>query len=1505
MNLNFSKTKKKFDPKQTNQFIFKKRFPEFIGLLKNLDRRRLPGKLLEDAEGGVALQYIKGPGQNNQTIIGIESLSTIQKKKMDIIPDDSTGLTVVVGVGIGYLPLRILEDKRHIRKLLLVEPSLEVFNAFLSNPAVESILTNPKVEVIVGEPTEELLRKKVYLEVVSEDIHIIRNELCFKWNPELYSRIDAQLFALLNKLSTEGATNRLRGPLMFKNRLSNLPMLATGYSDHQLKDAFKGLPAICVAAGPSLQMVLDDLKSLKERALIIACDSALAPLMDKGISPHFITTLDYQDVNVEKFMPLADEKLNSFIVTTFKCTPLVAQYTRSWGIVWAFQDDATILWFAEALGFKKVLMPNCQSVAHLSLGLALLLGADPIILVGQDLAYTEGSGDHAEGTVFREESPIPEGVEVFYTEGIDGSRYPTDRGMLSLKRVFEDIIKNNSGGRTIINSTAKGAKIEGALHMPLKQVEEEYFKESLNRISLSSLKVPTIMETSEGKRLNQAFSNMLKKIIRAKALLEKSLAITNLVIKRDERGEFKGNRNAKELEQVDRINRELDAMRDLWQAVADAGFEMQVESLKWLDDNKRIRAEQGHDEWMKAELRRIKAVNERRLDLVSLFEEGMRKGLDFLKALKGQRDDPLALFNLYMQYGLYGMALDLLEGDDGLFKKVQSEPALLLKAGRLYAELLQFKKAKAMWEECTSKVPHLEHAVEEERLECAKRWIKAIKERCGGLKPEEGVPYPGHWGTRYPHLLDAWIERIIALDSDLSRIKNELEEAFREYAKEIEWLFENDRVRSAEKIVRSWLRLREWVPDVVAYGARCLAAQGHHQEAQSMLEELTKDPSRLPHTSYSNIARALLESGDFKNGIMFLEEAVRFDKKAAELWVELGDVLLENRAFEQAITAYEKAFLAQPERFQLLKKIAEVYGLMGNEAAMREALAAYEKKAGGLKPPSTEEIEREAKEAFEEGLKFVQNKDYVHAFNQFKRAYELSNNNRDALFNMASTLKLLGKYKESLELWQEYLDRFGEDHPDCFFNMGQCNYFLGERERAFQDFKRAYELRPDYVDAIYNAGIVAGELGKWEESKECLERVLALGKRTKEVLNGLGLALVELGECERGVEFLEEVLRLDEKFIKAYQNLGHAYGKLDMPEKALFFSQKGLELEPGHPYLHYNLANALWALGRVNEAEKHFKSAIEKKPELVPAHWNLAHVLLLNRKIKEGFREYQWRWKRKEAILPDTEVPWWSGEEGSGLKLLVWDEQGLGDTLQFARYLPEVKRRVGHVVFAVKEPLVSLLKGVKGADQVVSKERFYEYVKDCDYHVPLLDLPSIFETDWETIPRKVPYLVPDDALVDEYRGIFAQYKGNVKIGICWQGNPKHTNDKRRSVPPEMFFPLFDLERMTFFSLQKDAELPGDFSPHVVDLSRFLKDFSHTAALMEHLDLIITVDTSVAHLAGAIARPVWVLLPLVPDWRWGISLDFTPWYPTMRLFRQREQDKWDDVFKRLRRALVQG
>jgi Flp pilus assembly protein TadD len=520
----------------------------------------------------------------------------------------------------------------------------------------------------------------------------------------------------------------------------------------------------------------------------------------------------------------------------------------------------------------------------------------------------------------------------------------------------------------------------------------------------------------------------------------------------------------------------------------------------------------------------------------------------------------------------------------------------------------------------------------------------------------------------------------------------------------------------------------------------------------------------------------------------------------------------------------------------------------------------------------------------------------------FERALKLQPDYAAARSNLGLGLHDQGKFTEALANCQEAV-RLRPHEAEFFSNLGRVLGAQGRLDEAIVNLKRALELNSRQVDVHNNLGICLRTVGRVDEAIAHFQSALQLRPDYTSARNNLGVALADQGKLEAAVATYQEALRHRSDDAQTYCNLGSALRAQGRLELAVTHLKRAIELKPDLVEAHINLGNALRCQGKLPEAMASFHEALRLDPDHVDAHWNRCTTLLSTGDFKQGWPEYEWRWKQPWAPPLVFPQPRWDGSALECRSILLCAEQGLGDTIQFVRYARLLRSHAKEVIVSCQKPLLPLLAGCPGIDRLCA---LGEEPTDFDVWSPLLSVPGLVGTTVETIPDDIPYLFAKRELVAHWRGYLNQFPG-FRVGICWQGNRTYSADRHRSVPLAEFAPVAAIKGIQLFSIQKGAgteplpEVAGKFS--VIDLGSRLDTrsgaFMDTAAVMQGLDLIITADTAIAHLAGALGVPVWTAISMIgTEWRWLLDREDTPWYPTMRLFRQSEPNDWGGVFQRM-------
>jgi predicted O-linked N-acetylglucosamine transferase (SPINDLY family) len=508
------------------------------------------------------------------------------------------------------------------------------------------------------------------------------------------------------------------------------------------------------------------------------------------------------------------------------------------------------------------------------------------------------------------------------------------------------------------------------------------------------------------------------------------------------------------------------------------------------------------------------------------------------------------------------------------------------------------------------------------------------------------------------------------------------------------------------------------------------------------------------------------------------------------------------------------------------------------------------------------------------------------------------------LFSLALERQEAGDLAEAERLFRQIV-RTDPRHVDASHLLGLIALQTGRLEEAVSLFRQAVGLQPDFAEAHNNLGLALKKQGKLTEAEACFRQAIRLKAFLPETHCNLGLALALQGRLEEAEASFREAIRLKPDHAGAHSDLGNSLIEQGRLEEAEACYRQALRFQPGFAQAHHNFGCALSRAGKHQEALASYEEAIRCKPDYAEAHNSRGGTLLLLGDLAQGWAEQEWRWRCKNTLSPNLAIPPWDGAPLAGRTILLWSEQGLGDTLQFIRYAPQVKDRGGRVVVACQPGLTRLLATCPGVDEVVA--RTGAVTVRADLHAPLLSLPRLLGTTLATIPAPIPYLASDPALVEHWRAELASFR-EFKIGIVWQGNPSYAGDRQRSIPLSCFEPMARLPGVRLFSLQKGygSEQLRQAAFPVTDLGPRLDEtagaFMDTAAVLQCVDLVVTSDTAVLHLAGALGARVWAALPYAPDWRWLLDRDDSPWYPTARLFRQTTPGDWAGVFQRIADAV---
>ena len=656
----------------------------------------------------------------------------------------------------------------------------------------------------------------------------------------------------------------------------------------------------------------------------------------------------------------------------------------------------------------------------------------------------------------------------------------------------------------------------------------------------------------------------------------------------------------------------------------------------------------------------------------------------------------------------------------------------------------------------------------------------------------------------------------------------------------------------ALKLIGQALRANANAAPALSNYAIVLAVLERHEEALAACERAIALKEEFPeaHNSRGNALRALKRPAE---ALESYARALALRPAYPEALNNRGNALVELRRFAEALASYDAALALKLDYADAL-------------ANRGQCLVALERKDEALA--------------------------------NFEAALRIQPRHPVALKERGHRLRERGRLAEALDSYDRALAINPKDH-ETHANRGLVLRDLKRFDEAFAAYDCALRLKPDFTDAIVARGNVYYQMGRHADALAEYERALAMEPDFAYGFNNRGNALHALGRHDEALQSFEQALTLKPDYGEAYNNRGNALIELNRHAEALTDYDAAIARKPFASAL-VNRGSALRYLGRTAEAMASFEGAIALDPDIPEAHWNKALLQLALGDFAQGFAGYEWRWRgATELTSRGFAQPQWRGEEIAGKTVFLHAEQGYGDSIQMLRYLPLVKARGARVVLELPDSLMPLLG--RHADGVVLLNRGTP-LPPFDLHCPLMSLPLAFGTTIDTVPAEVPYLF---ASRREHLAARLPREG-LRVGLAWSGKPSHKNDHNRSIALARLAPLVSLPGTSFVSLQREyreADLPVLAGLPVARLDEVIQDFADTAAAIDALDLVIAVDTAVAHLAGSLGKPLWVLLSHIQDWRWLCDRDDSPWYPTARLIRQGPDGDWDPVIAQVTEALA--
>lgn len=508
------------------------------------------------------------------------------------------------------------------------------------------------------------------------------------------------------------------------------------------------------------------------------------------------------------------------------------------------------------------------------------------------------------------------------------------------------------------------------------------------------------------------------------------------------------------------------------------------------------------------------------------------------------------------------------------------------------------------------------------------------------------------------------------------------------------------------------------------------------------------------------------------------------------------------------------------------------------------------------------------------------------------------------LYTQATELHRQNRLNEAKALYEKIL-RMDPNQVDTLYTFGVLYMNQNQNHQAIVFFKKAISIKP-HAAYYNNLGIVLSNEGDNNEAIKTFKKAIELDPNYANAYHNLALVFQKEEKLEQASEMLHKTIAINPHYARAYNTLAIILNKQNKFDEAIKMYEKAISIHPSYADAYYNLGIVFKDLNKLNDAMVMFDKSISIDSNRIDAYWNKSLLLLMLSRLEEGFELYEYRWKLKNnlSLKRNFIQPLWLGEVSLlGKTILVHSEQGFGDTIQFCRYIKKLEALGCKIIFELEQSLVSLLSQIKGVSRFISKG---EELPFFDYHCPLLSLPFAFKTSLETIPSFSSYLKADNKKVEVWENRLG-FKAKPRVAIVWSSASAFKSDSKRSIKLEQFIQCLPENQYELICLQKVLkDEDKDFFREYGRISFYgdqLNDFSDTAALLSCTDLIISVDTSVAHLGGALGIPTWILLPFSSDWRWLQDRTDSPWYPSVKLFRQKEIANWDEVLQRVRNEII--
>jgi tetratricopeptide (TPR) repeat protein len=610
-----------------------------------------------------------------------------------------------------------------------------------------------------------------------------------------------------------------------------------------------------------------------------------------------------------------------------------------------------------------------------------------------------------------------------------------------------------------------------------------------------------------------------------------------------------------------------------------------------------------------------------------------------------------------------------------------------------------------------------------------------------------------------------------------------------------------------------------------------------------------------------------------------------------QIMAELGLIAMQQKNYEQAIKIFSKSLKILPDQPGILSNYGMALASLGrNEEAIQE----YDK---ALKLQQDSVVLYNNRGSAYQALGKLE-----QALQDFDTAISLDANYDQGHFNRGMVLKMLKRPEEAIVEFDHAIE-INPDFAQAHNNRGICLAELKHFNEALLSCHQAVVLKPDYVLAYYNRGLALEELKEFQAAIDSYNQLLAIDPKFTEAYIHRGISLLMLHRLDEALNNCQQAVASDPKNPFSHELSGNILQRQGKFREAVASYQQAIDINPDFINFYNNMATAYQHMHEFDQALRVWDQALSLQPNSVDVNWNKAFLKLLIGEFEEGWQLYENRWQTTlKSNNRQFSQPRWLGETAlTGKTILIQYEQGFGDFIQFCRYVTVLEKMAAHVILEVFPPVLPLIKTMPGNFTIAE---YGQPLPEFDLYCPLMSLPLACKTSLDTIPAEIPYLFADEEKTRLWQQRLGA-KNRSRIGLVWAGSKEHINNWQRSIPLQQLESILK-QPLEFHCLQKeiaeeDVELLKAF-PQVTRHDDELMDFSDTAALINEMDIVITVDTSIAHLAGALGRPVWILISSTPDFRWMLDRSDSPWYPTATLFRQKQHYRWMEVIDEVQQAL---